>query len=93
MYLDDVKSKLTEMLTALPTPERESEMDEVVATVSDHLSESPRRLTPESFAKDLFKDPQMISLVNADEKNKLAMSAETPSELVTNLLPSDGHLD
>jgi hypothetical protein len=31
--------------------------------------------------------------VEKDQRNRLAMSAETPSELVTNLLPSDGHLD
>lgn len=92
-YLDDVKGRMKALLIELPVNDRESEMDEVVATLSDQIAESPRRLTADSFVTDVFASPAMKSLVEKDAKNRLALSAETPSELATNLLPSDGHLE
>lgn len=92
-YLDDVTKHLTELLTALPVPERESEMEECEAASKWHRNLTPEHLNPATFSRTLFSDPGMIVLVEQDERNRLAMSAETPSELVTNLIPSDGHLE
>jgi hypothetical protein len=41
----------------------------------------------------LFNDPGMGMLVDKDETYRNALGAESPSDLVLRLLPSDGHLD
>lgn len=91
-YLDEVTAHLSKMLTELPESDRHQEMSEIEATANGYLNLTPRRTSPATFSADLFSDPDMKHLVAKDEY-RLAMSAETPSELVNNLMPNDGHLD
>lgn len=94
-YLDEVSTKLSGLLAELPKAERDSEMAECqsAAESSGFLNSTPRTDSPQTFVQDLLSDPGMSRLVEQDSKNKVALSAESPSELVLNLLPSDGHLD
>lgn len=93
-YQEQVSEKLTSMLAALTPDDRASEMDECEAAANGYLNASPRRDSASLFSQDLLSAPGMSDLVTKDGTNgKLAMSAETPSELVMNLLPSDGHLN
>jgi hypothetical protein len=93
MYREQVQEKLTQLLNETPPAERQAAMTACASAAGEHLNSEPSRESPEAFARTLFEDAGMISLVTKDEKNRLAMSAELPEELVTNLLPSDGHLD
>jgi hypothetical protein len=93
MYLDEVTRATDRLLTALPVPDRESEMDEVEATANGFLNLTPDRQQPGEVQPGSVQRPADERLVEKDQRNRLAMSAETPSELVTNLLPADGHLD
>lgn len=95
-YRETVVAKLAALLSALEPPERADEMKECerVAEDSGYLNSSPRRGDPVLFSLDLLvHDPGMNLLVEKDCKYRLAMSAESPAALVSNLLPSDGHLD
>ena len=92
-YLSEVSKHLTSLLAGLPKQEQASEMSECVAAANGYLNSNPRTESAEAFSLDLFNDPGMISLAEKDAGNRLAMSAETPNELVVNLMPSDGHLE
>jgi len=89
-YLDEVTNKLSGLLSELPKDERENEMAECESRANGYLNSNPRHDNPALFSLDLLS--ALRPLVEKD-KNRLAMSAESPSELVSNLMPSDGHLD
>jgi hypothetical protein len=93
-YIDEVSNHLTKMLKALPKEDAESEMSEceAIANNNGYLNSWPSHESPEKFVQQMFDDPGMRHLTRQD-RYRLAMSAETPSELVMNMLPSDGHLD
>lgn len=95
-YLDKVRNHLIGLLRDLPTEEERREaMVECVKLGWNHgyLNSYPREENPEIFSADLFADSSMRLLVSWDVDKKLAISAESPGELVMNLMPSDGHLD
>lgn len=94
-YKTEVTARLTLMLREMPKDDQQTEMQacESVATASGFLDSTPRRDSPQMFSLDLVNDPAMSRLVEKDRANRLAMSAESPVELVTNLMPSDSHLD
>lgn len=92
-YQDNVSERLTSLLTELPPDDRESEMSECEAVATWYLNLHPSHASPAQFSEDLFSDPSMKMLVRHDQNFRLALGAETPSALVMNLLPSDGHLD
>ena len=90
-YRNEVAAHLSVMLRALPSADQASEMAECESVANGYLSLSPNRATPEAFAQDLTSG--LSRLIEIDEPKRLALSAESPIELVMNLLPSDGHLD
>jgi hypothetical protein len=94
-YLDEVSTHLRKLLSGLPKAEQAAEMDECesVASASGYLNSTPRDESPERFTHDLFADSGMKMLVEKDSENRNAIGAESPSDLVLRLMPSDGHLD
>lgn len=92
-YLDEVTKKMTELLSGLPSADRLSEMDDLEEMAGDYLATDPRRSSPAQYSADLFADPSMSTLVRQDSELKRAVRAETPSEMVERLIPSDGHLE
>ena len=68
-------------------------MDECEAMAGDYLNLFPRRTNPELFSQDLLTDPSMAHLVEKDSTLRNAIAAETPSEVIGYLMPSDGHLE
>ena len=92
-YLDEVTNKLAGLLSDLPKADQESEMASCEMAANGYLNGSPSRESPAAFSNDLFSDPSMANLVAKDANSRNALSAESPSELVLNLMPSDGHLD
>jgi hypothetical protein len=91
-YLDQVTAHLASLLEQVPVEERAYEMARCEHLANGNLSVNPRRTSPQEFSEDLFSDYGMRHLVRKDEY-RWALSAESPQELITNLLPNDGHLD
>lgn len=90
-YLDEVSECLTSLLASLPKAEQAREMWECesMASQSGYLNSPPRMDSPEKFSNDLFNDPGMAMLARKDETYRNALGAESPSDLVLRLLPSD----
>ncbi len=91
MYLQQVEKRLTTLLTDVPPTDRSETMSELVRIAGDHLSDNPSRENPARFSREMFEDLGMKRLAEKDAEHRHAMSAETPEELVTNLIPSYGH--
>ena len=95
-YRAEVTSKLTSLLSDLSKTDRDAEMENCVsmAESAGYLNSTPRTDSAATFSEDLLSDPGMNELVEKDAANgRNALGADSPSEVVANLLPSDGHLD
>lgn len=90
-YPAEVSAHLSKMLAELPTADRKAEMSECERVANGHLNASPRRESPEQFSEDLVSG--LRTLIEKDSKYRNAVNAESPTDLVLRLLPSDGHLE
>jgi hypothetical protein len=67
---------------------------ETTAYKAGYFQSNPRRDNPVVFSRDLLEDSCIKMLLKKDEDNgKNALGAESPTDLVLRILPSDGHLE
>lgn len=90
----EIESRLAQLLNDTPEPDQQAAMLECVRLANGYLSVDPSRDSPEEFSSDLMSDQGIKRLVQkAEAQGFNPGSAESPSELILGLLPSDGHLE
>lgn len=97
---EDMKSQLAERMTALLTPMPHPEQADAMSKVVNLLETNgfpvadPSQTSPQAFSQDLFLSGALSKLVaNAIKIEFKPADVDNPEELVSTLLPSDGHLD
>jgi len=92
--LDRLVNKLESLLLGLPPEDRSAAMLECAQAANGHLQSAPRCDSPAALSQHLFEDSGMKHLVRQNPQAAVnALGAESPGELVSRLLPSDGHLE
>lgn len=101
--MDDIQSmgwrlasRMTDLLLALPKEDRAEAMSEVDRLLSEaDMDTSLNQESPSEFARSLFLGSNPVGRLLAKAavaKQKDPMQAESPTDLLLSLLPSDSHL-